>query len=116
MGFTSDRGMFVSTTWELYGTYPKFEEGDQSSITKLLSSPDSGTKVPGKVLYTTDEELSAMQSWARETDSYLTFFFDAYESAGLHAGYDSKTTFFSPNALHSTRSLHLLYTPWGQAH
>ncbi|MFA6696261.1 MAG: hypothetical protein WCR85_06490, partial [Sphaerochaeta sp.] len=26
LGFTSDRGMFVSTTWEVYGSYPNFEE------------------------------------------------------------------------------------------
>ncbi len=111
IGFTSDRGMFVSTTWELYGTYPKLEEGDQSSITKLLSSPDSGNKVPGKILYTTDEELSAVQSWAKKSDSYLTFFFDAYERAGLHAGYDSKTTFFSKRLTFDSLSAFALYPP-----
>lgn len=109
LGLTSDRGMFVSTTWEVYGTYPKFEAGDQSSITKLLSTPDSRTTIPGTILYTTDEELSAIQSWARKSDSYLTFFFDAYEQAGLHAGYDSKTTFFSKQLVIDSLSAFALY-------
>lgn len=109
LGFTSDRGMFVSTTWEIYGSYPKFEESDQSSITKLLSSPDEWPKSPGKVLYTNTGELSAVQSWAKETDSYLTFFFDAYENAGLHAGYDSKTTFFSKRITFNSLSAFALY-------
>ncbi|WP_321301620.1 hypothetical protein [uncultured Sphaerochaeta sp.] len=109
LGFTSDRGMFVSTTWEVYGSYPKFEESEQSSITKLLSSPDEEPKFPGKVLYTSTEELSVIQSWARKTDSYLTFFFDAYENAGLHAGYDSKTTFFSKRLTFDSLSAFALY-------
>ncbi|MGE4453522.1 MAG: hypothetical protein AB7D92_03220, partial [Sphaerochaeta sp.] len=111
MGFTSDRGMFVSTTWEVYGTYPHFEEGEQSSLAKLLSTPSEGKSVPGSVLYEQSEEPSSLQSWAEEHDSYLTFFFDAYEYSGLHGGYDSKTTFFEKRLIFESLSAFGLYPP-----
>ncbi len=109
MGFASDRGMFVSTTWEVYGTYPHFEEGKQSSLAKLLSTPSSGKRFPGSVLYEQSKETPPLQSWAEEHDSYLTFFFDAYEYSGLHGGYDSKTTFFDKRLIYESLSAIALY-------
>ncbi|MGH0051958.1 MAG: hypothetical protein ACQ5SW_01025 [Sphaerochaetaceae bacterium] len=111
LGFVSDRGMFVSSTWEIYGSYPKFEEGEQSSITKLLSSPAPGAMIHGDGLYTTEASLSPLQEWARESDSYLTFFADAYETSGLHVGYDSKTTFFNKQITIDSLSAFALYPP-----
>ncbi len=93
MGFTSDRGMFASTTWELYGTYPNFVSADQSSLTMLLGSTQQEDLYPQSILYSAQQPTSSLQKWAANTDSYLTMFADAYETAGVHVGYDSMSNY-----------------------
>jgi hypothetical protein len=39
MGFASERGMFVSTSFELFGTNPKLSESEKSSFASLLLHP-----------------------------------------------------------------------------
>lgn len=93
IGFASDRGMFVSTTWEIWGTYPHFATSDQNSFTLLLSGSGDQELYPSGVLYTSGRKSSAVANWAAQSKSYFTLFADAYESSGLYFGYDSKSSF-----------------------
>ncbi len=89
MGFSSERGMFVSTSFELFGTNPKLAESEKSSFASLLSASNSQALFPDGILYTARESESAFQNWARLSGSYLTFLADAYELAGLHTALTS---------------------------
>jgi hypothetical protein len=115
MGFTSDRGMFVNTTFEIYGTYPNIKSDSQSSFTSLLASPDSHEKTKDGSLYRDlgeDEPLSDIEAWARETDSYLVMFADSYEYSGISLGFDTSDNFFQKKATVSS-TFHLAIHPDG---
>ena len=45
IGIESDRGWFVNTTFEFYGTYPGVSNGSSSSFTRLLETDDGAVKV-----------------------------------------------------------------------
>lgn len=93
MGFASERGMFVSTSFELFGTNPKLAESNKSSFASLLSSSNSQALNADGILYTARESESGFQNWARVSGSYLTFLADAYELAGLHAALTGHLSF-----------------------
>jgi len=94
MGFASERGMFVSTSFELFGTNPKLSESEKSSFASLLSASNSQALFPDGILYTPRERETGFQSWARLSGSYLTFLADAYELAGLHTGLTGHISLF----------------------
>ena len=101
MGFTSDRGMFVNTTFELYGTYPNIKANSQSSFSSLLASPDTNAKIQEGPLYRDlgeNESLGNLETWARESDSYLVVFADSYEYSGVSLGFETYDTFFQKKA------------------
>ncbi len=90
MGFSSERGMFVSLSYEVFGTNPKLVQANKSSFASLLSATNDQTLHPGSILYTTREIESTFQAWARQSGSYLTLLTDAYELSGLHAGFTAR--------------------------
>ncbi len=93
IGFNSSRGMFLSTTFELFGTYPSSENKDASSFASLLRSDDKGANVSNGLYYTTGEQ-TPLESWASKTKSYAAFYFDAYEETGLVGGFDTNLSFW----------------------
>ncbi|AEV28211.1 hypothetical protein SpiGrapes_0353 [Sphaerochaeta pleomorpha str. Grapes] len=101
MGFTSDRGMFVNTTFELYGTYPNIKANSQSSFSSLLAKADTNTKTKEGPLYRDLEEneaLGDLETWAQESDSYLVVFADSYEYSGVSLGFETNNTFLQKKA------------------
>lgn len=90
MGFASERGMFVSTTFELFGSYPKIKSESTSSFASLLSSPNSTQTFRDGPIHSEQGEATPLEKWARENDSYFALLMDAYELSGVHVGYDTK--------------------------
>ncbi|WP_332448042.1 hypothetical protein [Sphaerochaeta sp.] len=88
MGFVSDRGMFVSTTYELFGSYPYLKQSKQSSFTSLLSFSDSAAVYPDGPIYATKGKPSDFDEWAQKSESYLALLADAYENDGVMLGLD----------------------------
>ncbi len=111
IGITSDRGAFINTTTEVYGVYTGIGASSSSSSTStssdsnsgtisasdysasllsMLDSGDSSEKIRDGVTYRRVEEgedLGALETWARKTDSYFAVFADAYQDLGLALGY-----------------------------
>ena len=80
-GFSSDKGAFVNTTFELIGKYPDIESTDESSsFSSLLKSTGSneGESVTG-YYYSESGEKSALESFCEKTSSYLVLMADAYK-------------------------------------
>lgn len=116
IGYSSSRGMFINTTTELYGVNPSIgvtstssrkssfnESNDVSGLkgagTAVLSflSSDSGETIRDGLIYREikeGEELPRLEKWARETGSYFSFLADAYQNAGVAAGYMTKDVLF----------------------
>lgn len=88
-GFASDRGMFLSTTTELFGTYPKFSSADESSFASLLRSESDASMVSNGLYYTQGEPQSAFARWAAESESYFALLADVYQNAGFLLGFDT---------------------------
>ena len=89
-GFNSSRGMFLSTTSEIFGTYPKFSTGDESSFASILRTADSADMVSNGLYYEEGVPAGGIQEWARRTDSYLALLADVYSDAGFLIGLDGK--------------------------
>ena len=94
MGFASERGMFVTTTFELFGTYPKITSESTSSFASLLSSPESKQTFRDGPIHSDQGEVGEFERWARKSDSYLALMMDAYELSGVHLGYDTRLSWF----------------------
>ena len=110
IGLSSSKGAFLTTTYEIYGKYPKRGVmGTKSKSSNSSSSSDEETDYTGAItafLNTDDntemirdgfyyrpikegEDLGELETWARKTGSYLAVFADAYEKLGLVAGFDT---------------------------
>jgi len=110
IGLSSSKGAFLTTTYEIYGKYPKRGVmGTKSKSSNSSSSSDEETDYTGAItafLNTDDntemirdgfyyrpikegEDLGELETWARKTGSYLAIFADAYEKLGLVAGFDT---------------------------
>jgi len=99
VGYDQDRGYFFSTTTEIYGTYGKIKKSDESSLTTLLSSAETGDLIPDGWVYKTNpsksqtQAESKLESWAARSDSYLVLFADTYQKRGTFIGIDSNSNF-----------------------
>ncbi len=104
-GFTSGRGAFLNTTFELIGSYPKIETTDESSsFSSLLKATTQASDESVNGYYYSDtEELSGLEKFAKSTSSYLTLMADFYRggkdaaelpSGGIHLGLDSVFNLF----------------------
>ena len=91
IGFTSARGAFLNTTFELLGKAESVENSDsgESFMSVLSSSEDKGDMLPNGAYYSSSVPLSEAERWARETGSYVALMADAYAETGLHLGVDS---------------------------
>lgn len=105
-GFSSDKGAFVNTTFELIGSYPKIESTEEdSSFSSLLKSTSGNENVsPDGYYYSETEEKSSLATFARNTSSYLAVLVDAYKGGedasilkkgGMHIGVDSLFNLFN---------------------
>ena len=106
MGYSSEKGAFLNTTVEIYGSYPGLgvtgsktdsDESDYSaSISSFLNVEQEGEQIRDGWYYRTVEEgedLGPLETWARSTGSYLAVFADTYEKLGLVLGFDTKNSF-----------------------
>ncbi len=104
-GFTSTKGAFLNTTFELIGSYPKIETTDESSSfsSLLKTTSDASDESVNGYYYSEAEELTGLEKFARNTSSYLTLMADFYRggsnatelpSGGIHLGVDSVFNLF----------------------
>ena len=111
IGLSSDKGAFLTTTYELYGVYPKLgvlgtksksdSEGGSTTeddtdyagaITSFLETDDDTEIIHDGFYYRPvkdGEDLGDLETWARDTGSYFAIFADTYEKMGLVAGIDT---------------------------
>lgn len=95
-GFSSNRGRFISTTYELFGTYPAASSSDVSSFASILKTNSSEeASVSNGVYFGSGVPAEGLGKWAADTKSYFAIMADAYESAGLALGYDTNLNLFS---------------------
>lgn len=109
IGFSSVKGQFLNTTYEVYGRYPKIGNNSYSSenmgdagalASNFLSFLDSDKEVNALHAgwsYTTEydeEKLSDLQKWALKTNSYFAAFADVWELYGFSMGYETKNNLF----------------------
>lgn len=85
IGLSSARGMFINTTYEVFGRYPGLDNKDEREalFTDLFSQGVSKTTKTG-LFYTSEEKKL---SWADRTGSFLSIFTDIYEKSGIASGY-----------------------------
>ena len=98
IGFDTDRGLFFSTTTELYGTYPGIEKSDTSSFSTLLETDQNEEKIQDGWVYRSrpdEDQMSSAQRWARSSKSYMVLLFDTYSDRGTFVGLDSVNNFLS---------------------
>ena len=104
-GFTSTKGAFLNTTFELIGSYPKIETTDESSSfsSLLKTTSDASDESVNGYYYSETDELTGIQKFAKNTSSYLTLMADFYRggadatelpSGGIHLGVDSVFNLF----------------------
>ena len=94
-GFTSTRGAFLNTTFEIFGHSQLIDNSDSSSFASIFSDVDeSDDLVPRGAYYTADQNLSALESWADASESHMAVMADAYQETGLHLGLDTKINLF----------------------
>ena len=95
-GFSSSKGAFLNTTFEIFGSSSKVQEsGDDSSFMSMLSSSDSGGDLqPYGAYYSAKEPLTPLQQWAKDSSSYFAIMADAYANTGVHLGIDGVLNFF----------------------
>ena len=112
IGISSERGMFLTTTYEVYGKYPRLgiagtksssssdntgnDSSDNSDVSKTISSflttDDDSEMVRDGFYYRAledGEELTDLEKWARSSSSYLAVFADTYEKLGTIVGFDT---------------------------
>ena len=97
IGFNSDRGAFLNTTFELLGQADSVQQGlEEESFMSILSSGngDDSALHPTGAYYSSSGPLSPAEQWARDTGSYIALMADAYSVNGLHLGVDSRIRLF----------------------
>lgn len=95
-GFSSDKGSFLNTTFEIFGSYPNLDNNkESSSFASLLKSTDEKTSESLNGYYYGDaQEETTIGKWAKESESYLSILFDTYSGrnsttlnrGGIHLG------------------------------
>lgn len=96
IGIENERGWFVNTSFEIYGTYKAVSSSSASSFTRLLESEDTKEKIADGPVYRNmkpDEKLGPVETWARKSGSYLVFLADSYQNAGLSTGIVTENNF-----------------------
>lgn len=105
-GFDSDKGAFLNTSFEIFGTYPKIESSDESSSfsSLLKSAEDNSDKERNGYYYQDTDTLTGIEKFAKDTSSYLVLLFDTYQggssakmlsNGGVHLGVDSAINLFN---------------------
>ncbi len=103
MGFSSDRGMFLNTTFEIYGTYPNFKKAETSSFTSLLAGEPDTSYVPSGPVYRPREgEMTPFEKWTTDSGSYLVLLADSYEHSGISIGLVAHTSLVSEKVVIDT--------------
>lgn len=92
-GFSSSRGAFLNTTFELFGRSELIKDQDSSSFLQIFEAgEEDGEYLPTGAYYSSREE-SWLDKWARESSSSLSLMADAYSEFGVHAGLSAKLNF-----------------------
>ncbi|MDY0288404.1 MAG: hypothetical protein RBR15_06230 [Sphaerochaeta sp.] len=114
IGFSSDRGMFLNTTFEMYGTYPNFKKAKGSSFTSLLAGESDASFIPsGSVYGARQGPVTPFEKWASDSGSFLALMADSYEQSGVTVGLEARHSFFSKKVVLNS-SLRLAVHPGGK--
>jgi len=100
IGYESNRGLFVNTTFEILGKYPSFATTETNSFNSLLKSENNSDIYAKGSIYNSSENTSLLQKWASKSNSYIALFLDTYEktpysisdldNGSVVLGYDSQ--------------------------
>ncbi|MCR4675779.1 MAG: hypothetical protein K5634_00945 [Sphaerochaetaceae bacterium] len=131
VGISGTKGMFLNTTFEVYGRYPAIWEKSTTSTSSsssdssdnassaafsalsLLSNEEDGVMIRDGIIYRPakdNEEYSGLQKWAQDTSSYLAVTADAYANYGLALGFDTLNNLFDKKLKLQSRGV-LAYMP-----
>ncbi len=114
IGFSSDRGMFLNTTFEIYGTYPNFKKAESNSFTSLLTGEPDASFIPtGSVYRAREGEMTPFEKWSADSGSYLALMADSYEKSGVTLGLEARHSFLSKKIILDT-SMRLAVHPDGK--
>lgn len=104
-GFSSSKGAFLNTTFELLGHTDLISDSQNSSFLAIFdnSNGDRSNLIPNGAYYS-EGEPEGWQKWAFDTDSHIAVLADAYSSVGIHLGLDMKLNFLSGKLSLSTLS------------
>ena len=115
IGFSSDRGMFLNTTFEMYGTYPNFKKAESSSFTSLLAGEPDASFVPSGAVYRPREgDMTSFEMWTQDSGSYMVVLADSYETSGISLGVEAHNSFLSKKMVLDTE-MRLAVHPDGKA-
>ncbi len=109
-GFNSERGMFVSTTTEIFGRYPNFADAEESSFASLLRSEGDENMVSNGLYYEAGTAEGGVARWAQESESYLALLADVYQRTGFLLGFDTQLNFFD-DALSAASETSFILSP-----
>jgi len=103
IGFSSDRGMFLNTTFEMYGTYPNFKKAQSSSFTSLLAGESDASFIPDGSIYRAREgDMTPFEQWTADSGSYLVLLADSYQESGISMGMEAHTNLLSKKVVLDT--------------
>jgi hypothetical protein len=93
-GFDSQRGMFLNTTTYLFGYRKPVEPDQESTFSSFLSMRQQDesdfTQRQGMLTAYTDQAPSALQQWARDSNSFAALYLDAYRNDGVYLSIDTE--------------------------
>lgn len=115
IGYESNRGLFVNTTFEILGKYPNFAKTQTNSFNSLLKSENDTDKYAEGSIYNSSETTSLLQKWASNTKSYIALFIDTYEKTpysisdlekgSIVLGYDSQLNLINNSLIINSNSI-----------
>ena len=112
IGLSSTKGAFMTTSYELYGKYPRLgamgtksssnsssgsDSIEVSGLTSFFDSSDDTEMIHDGLYYRPlkeGEQLGPTERWARDSGSYFALFGDAYQNLGLSMGFDTMNKLF----------------------
>lgn len=101
IGLSSDKGMFVNTTTDIFGGFKESEGSTEdnlsASFTGLFATDtNKDTIKKDGLIYTRSQgEKTPLEEWAKKTSSHLTLFADVYSLEGIFAGIDTALNFLN---------------------
>ena len=107
-GFESNRGMFASFTYDIFGQNTNLLKSEMSSFASLLQVESDKSFISDGLFYKPNEKTNGFENWLAESNSYLSLMADIYQESGILLGYDTYLEYEDLLTLESNSAL--IYT------